>query len=195
MLLCRRLHLVTSLTRCPRRHLFYRTRFRVMWLFRRLSMVPIPYPWMLLRRRPHPVPCLSMSLRRWVLAQLPRFLLIRLCRHLYAVWCHMMLPHNYRSRSSSLAALTRSVLWTAKTLFVSPGHQCRVHMLYFSHRQDSNSQSLPPSLLLIRTCSLHMVRMLTVLPAMPSSRLSVPLKWEHTLYAQLPAPKGVPVPP
>ena len=68
-------------------------------------------------------------------------------------------------------------------------------MLYFSHRQDSNSQPLPLSLLLIRTCSLHMVRMLTVLPAMPSSRLSVPLKWEHTLYAQLPAPKGVPVPP
>ena len=56
MPLCRRLHLVTSLTRCPRRRLFNRTRFRVMWLSRRLSMVPIPYPWMLLRRRPHPVP-------------------------------------------------------------------------------------------------------------------------------------------
>ena len=191
MSLCRRLHLVTSLTRCPRRRLFNRTRFRVMWPFRRLSMVPIPYPWMLLRRRPHPVPCLSMSLRRWVLAQLPRFLLIRLCRLLYAVWCNMMLPHNYRSRSSSLAVFTRTVLWTAKTLFVSLRHQCRVHMLYLSHRLDSNSQSLPLSLLLIRTCSL----MLTVLPAMPSSRLSVPLKWEHTLYAQLPAPKGVPVPP
>ena len=67
MPLCRRLHLVTSLTRCPRRRLFNRTRFRVMWPFRRLSMVPIPYPWMLLRRRPHPVPCLSMSLRRLVL--------------------------------------------------------------------------------------------------------------------------------
>ena len=50
-------------------------------------------------RRPHPVPCLSMSLRRWVLAQLPRFLLICLCRLLYAVRCYMMLPHNYRSRS------------------------------------------------------------------------------------------------
>ena len=36
-------------------------------------MVLIPYPWMLLRRRPHPVLCLSMSLRRWVLAQLSRF--------------------------------------------------------------------------------------------------------------------------
>ena len=73
MPLCRRLHLVTSLTRCPRRRLFNMTRFRVMWPFRRLSMVLIPYPWMLLRRRPHPVPCLSMSLRRWVLAQLPSF--------------------------------------------------------------------------------------------------------------------------
>ena len=191
MPLCRRLHLVTSLTRCPRRRLVNRTRFRVMWQFRRLSMVPIPYPWMLLRRRPHPVPCLSMSLRRWVLAQLPRFLLIRLCRLLYAVWCNMMLSDNYRSRSSSLAAFTRTALWTAKTLFVSLRHQCRVHMLYLSHRLDSNSQSLPLSLLLIRTCS----PTLTVLPAMPSSRLSVPLKWEHTLYAQLPAPKGVLVPP
>ena len=195
MLLCRRLHLVTSPTRCPRRRLINRTRFRVMWLFRRLSMVPIPYPWMLLRRRPHPVPCLSMSLRRWVLAQLPRFLLIRLCRLLHAVRCYMMPPHNYRSRSSSLAVFTRTVLWTAETLLVSPRHQCKVYMPYFSHRQDSNSQPLSLSLLLIRTCSLHMVRMLTVLPAMPSSRLSVPLKWEHTLYAQLPAPKGVPVPP
>ena len=98
MLLCRRLHLVTSLTRCPRRRLFNRTCSRVMWPFRRFFMVLIPYPWMLLRRRPHPVACLSMSLRRWVLAQLPRFLLIRLCRLLYAVWCNMMLPHNYRSR-------------------------------------------------------------------------------------------------
>ena len=41
MPLCRRLHLVTSLTRCPRRRLFNWTRFRVMWPFRRLSMVPI----------------------------------------------------------------------------------------------------------------------------------------------------------
>ena len=50
-------------------------------------------------------------------------------------------------------------------------------MPYFSHRQDSNSQSLPLSLLLIRTCSLT----LTVLPAILSSRLSVSLKWETHL--------------
>ena len=110
---------------------------------------------------------------------------IRLCRLLYAVWCNMMLPHNCRSRSSSLAVFTRTVLWTAKTLFVSLRHQCRVHMLCCSHRLDSNSQSFPLSLLLIRTCS----PTLTALLAIPSSRLSVPLTWEHTLYAQLPAPK------
>ena len=97
MSLCKRLHLVMSLTRCPRRRLFNRTCFRVMWPFRRLSMGLTPYPWTLLRRRPHPVPCLSMSLRRWVLAQLPRFLLIRLCRLQYAVWCNRMLPHNYHT--------------------------------------------------------------------------------------------------
>ena len=70
-------------------------------------------------------------------------------------------------------------------------YQCRVHMFYLSHRLDLNSQSLPLSLLLIRTCS----PTLTALPAIPSSRLSVPLMWEHTLYPQLSAPKGVPVPP
>ena len=125
MLLCRRLHLVTSPRRCPRRRLINRTRFRVMWQFRRLSTVPIPYPWMLPCRRPHPVPCLSMSLRRWVLAQLPRFLLICLCRLLYAVRCYMMLPHNYRSRSSSLAVFTRTVLGPPKLCSSVPATNAR----------------------------------------------------------------------
>ena len=97
MPLCRRLHLVTSLTRCPRRRLFNRTPFRVMWPSRRFSMVPLPYHWMLLRRRPHPALRLSMSLRRWVLAQLPRFLLIRLCRFLHIVLYYLTLPHNSTS--------------------------------------------------------------------------------------------------
>ena len=61
-----------------------------------------------------------------------------------------MLPHNYRSRSSALAAFTRTVLWTAKTLFFSLRHQCRVHMFYLSHRLDSHSQSLSPE---IAACS------------------------------------------
>ena len=166
-----------------------------MWQCRRLPTVPISYPWMLPRRRLHPVPRPSMSPRRWVLAQLLRLLLICLCRLLYAVRCYMMLPHNYRSRSSSLTVFTRTVLWTAKTLFVSLRHQCKVHMPCCSHRQDSNSQPRLPSLPLTLTCLLHMVRMLTVFPAIPSSRLSVPPLWEHTLYAQLPAPKEVLVPP
>ena len=84
-LLCRRLHLATSLRMCLRRRLIIQTRFRAMWPFRRLSLVPLPYHWMLLRRRSHPALCLSMSLRRWVLAQLPRFLLMRLCRILHIV--------------------------------------------------------------------------------------------------------------
>ena len=40
MLLCRRLHLVTSPRRCLRRRLIHWTRFCVMWPFKRLSMVP-----------------------------------------------------------------------------------------------------------------------------------------------------------
>ena len=69
MLLCRQTHLVTSFRMCPRRRLINRTpRFRLMWQCRRLPTVSISYPWMLPCRRPHPVLCLSMSLRRWVLA-------------------------------------------------------------------------------------------------------------------------------
>ena len=103
----------------------------------------------------------------------------------------MLAQPSWTNPSSSLAVFTRTVLWTAKTMFFSFRHQCRVHMFYLSHRLDSHSQSLPLSLLLIRTCSPTLAALL----AIPSSRLSVPLMWEHTLYAQLPAPKGVPVPP
>ena len=98
-----------------------------------ISSLVLPY------RRPHKVLRLSTSLHRWVLAQFPRFLLIFLCRLLYAVRCYMMLPYNYRSRSSSLAVFTQTVLWTAKTLFVSPRHQYKVLVPCCSHRQDSNS--------------------------------------------------------
>ena len=72
-LLCRRLHLTTPLRMCLRRRLFIQTRFRAIWPFRRLSLVPLPFRWMLLRRRSHPALCLSMSLHRWVLAQLSSF--------------------------------------------------------------------------------------------------------------------------
>ena len=174
----------------PRRRFSLSPRYLLMWQCRRFSTVSVPHPWTLPCRRSHTVSFLRTFLRRWVFVQLSHFLLIRQCRLLYAVWCNMMLPHNLTSRSSSLAVFTRTVLWTAKTLFVSLRHQCRIHMCYLCHRLDSSSQSLPLSLLLIRNCS----PMLAALPAIPSSRLSVPHTWEHTLYAQPPAPRGVPVP-
>ena len=62
-----------------------------------------------------------------------------------------------------------------QNLFVSLRHQCRIQMVYLNHRLDLNSQSLPLSLLLIRTCS----PMLAALPAIPSCRLSVPHMWKH----------------
>ena len=188
MPLCRRLHLVTSPTRCPRRRLFQQDTLSCDVAVQTSFYGARSHPWTLPCRRSHTVLLPRTFLRSLVLAQLPRFLLIRLCRLLYAVRCFMMLPHNYRSRSSSLAAFTRSALWTAKTLFVNPRQQCRVHMLYLSHRQDSNSQPLLLSLLLTRTCSLHMGAYGNSSPSHASSCLSVPLKWEHTLYAQLPAP-------
>ena len=91
----------------------------------------------------------SVSARFYAVWFLPSFLvfqLVRQCRLLSAVWCNMMLPHNSSSRSSSLAAYTRTALWTAKTLFVNFRHQCRIHMCYLRHRPVSNSQSPSPEL-------------------------------------------------
>ena len=119
----------------------------------------------------------------------------RLFRLLYAVMCYTMLPHNYRSRSSLLDVSTRTIPWTAKTSFVSPRHQYKVHVPCCSRRQDSNSQPRLLILLLTLTCLPHMVRLPSAFPVMPCSRLSVPPMWEHTLYAQLLAPKEVLVPP
>ena len=154
------------------------------------SFLAVPHPWTPLCRRSHTVLFPKMFLRSLVLVQLPRFQLMRQCRLLRAVWCNLMLPHNSTSRSSSLAGFSQTILWIVDILFVSLRHQSRIHMSYLSHRLDLNSQSLPLSLLLIRTCS----PTLTALPAIPSSRLSVPLMSEHTLYAQPPAPRGVQVP-
>ena len=80
-----------------------------------------------------------------------------LFRLLYAAMRHTMLPHNYRSRSSLLDVSTRTIPWTAKTLFVSPRHQYKVHVPCCSRRQDSNSQPHLLILLLALTCLLHMV--------------------------------------
>ena len=140
MLPCRRLHLVTPFRMCPRRLLINRfPRYFLMWQCRRFFTVSTSHLWMLPYKRPHKVLRLSTSLHRLVLAQLPRFLLIFLFRLLYAVWCYTMLPYNYRSRSSLLAVFSRTILWTAKTLFVSSRHQYKVYVPCCSHRQDSNS--------------------------------------------------------
>ena len=50
---------------------------------------------------------------------------------------------------------------------------------------DSNSQPRLLSLPLTLTCLLHMVRLLTVFPAMPSSRLPAPPLWEPTIVLVL----------
>ena len=43
-----------------------------------------------------------------------RYLLTQLCRHLYAVLCHTILTHNYRSRSSSLVVSSLTILLTVR---------------------------------------------------------------------------------
>ena len=98
--------------------------------------------WMLLRRRPHPALCLSMSRRRWVLAQLPLFLLIRLCRLLHIVLYYLTRPHNSTSLSSSLAGFTQTNLLIVGILFVSPRHQYWAHMWHLYRRLDLNNQPL-----------------------------------------------------
>ena len=156
-LLCRRPHLVTSLRMCPRRRLISRSpRYLLTWQCRRLPTVLTPHLWMLPCRRSHTVLFLRTFLRRWVLAQLPRVLLTCLSRLPYAVRCYTMLPYNYRSRSSLLAVSSRTILWTAKTLFVSPCHQYKVHVPCCSHRQDSNSSlRLQVSLLVLHLYTTH----------------------------------------
>ena len=117
-----------------RRRLINRTpRFLSMWQCRRLPTVSTSYPWMLPCRRPQPVLCLSMSLHRWALAELPRFLLMCLFRLPYAVRCYTTWLFSYRSRSSLLAASSRTILWTAKTLFDSPRHQLKTILAVTYH--------------------------------------------------------------
>ena len=202
MQLCRRLHLVTPFRMCPRRLLINRSpRYLSMWQCRRLPTVSTSHLWMLPYRRPHKVLRLSTSLHRWVLAQFPRFLLIFLFRLPYAVWCYTMFPHNYRSRSSLLAVLSRTIL----CLFVSLRHQCRVHMFYFSHRLDSNSSPRLLVSLLGLTCTLHMAHLLQLhlhelgyvqlLQLRLHSSLLVPPMWDHSIYVQPLQAREVPVLP
>ena len=44
-----------------------------------------------------------------------------------------VLPHNYRSRSSLLDVSSLTILWTAKTLIVSPRHQYKTILAVTHH--------------------------------------------------------------
>ena len=93
--LCRPPHHVKSLRMLPpRRRTSLSPRYLLTWQCRRFSTVSVPHPWTLPCRRSHTVLFPRTFLRSLVLAQLPRFQLIRQCRLLCAVWCNMMLPHN-----------------------------------------------------------------------------------------------------
>ena len=62
MLLCRRLHLVTSLRMCPRRRLISRSpRYLLTWQCRRFSTVSVPHPWAAVQTIPHSTPSLNVS--------------------------------------------------------------------------------------------------------------------------------------
>ena len=76
----------------PRLQISLAPRYLLTWQCRRLSAVYVPHPWMVLCRRSHTVLFLRTFLRRWVLAQLPRFLLMCLFRLLYAVLCYTIFP-------------------------------------------------------------------------------------------------------
>ena len=148
-----------------------------------------PHLWTLPCRRSHTVLFLRTFLRRWVLAQLPRFLLTCLFMLLCAVLYCTILPHNYRSRSSFLDVSSRTIL-----LIVSARHRHKAilvvsHSLHFltllrlalsavpaltvtitsapwphvsccSHRRVSNSMPRLQVSLLMPTCAPHMAYLL-----------------------------------
>ena len=194
MLLCRRLHLVTSLRRCPRRRLFNRTCFRVMWPFRRLSMVPIPYPWDAAAQTTSP-----STLSQHVSTQMG-------------------------SRSASSFSVDTSVQTPIRCVVLHdaatqlPLTEFFIGCIYSNSpldRQNSVRQSTPPMqgshALLQPPPGLEQPapppelaaysHLLTTHGASANSSSShaqqspvSTTQVEHTLYAQLPAPKGVPVP-
>ena len=117
-LLCRPpRHVVFLMTLPLRRRISLVHRYPMMLLSRRLPAVRVPHSWMLRCRRHHTVLFPGTFLRSLVLAQLPRFQLMRQCRLLHIVLCYMTQPHNLTSRSSSLAGFSQTVLWIAVTPF------------------------------------------------------------------------------
>ena len=72
------------------------------------------------------------------------FLLTQLCRRLYAVFCHTILPHNYRLRSSLLdpSESSTGVLWDFETFVAWMCLSCRHNRHVI---QDLVSQGLQKS--------------------------------------------------
>ena len=160
-----------------------------------------------------------------VLDQSPRYILMRLCRRLYTESQLMMLPHSYRSRSSSSGVSPPMTLWTVKlrhqhiAMLVAPHRHnlltllrfaapavpamlatvtstLRPHMSYWSHHRVSSSMPVSTP---------HMVYLLKrhwcdlvcvhLSQSCPRSHMSVPPKREHILCAQLQPAREVQVPP
>ena len=94
---------------------------------------------MLLRRRPHPALRLSTSLRRWVLAQLPRFLLIRLCRFLHLVLYYLTLP-QLDLTEFLIGWINSDQPLDRRHLFCQSRHQYWAHIWHLYRRLDLNNQ-------------------------------------------------------
>ena len=164
-------------------------RYLLTWQCRRFSTVSVHHPWTLPCRRSHTVLFLRKFLRRWVLAQLPRFLLTWLFRLLYAVLYYTILPHNYRPRSSlldvsfrtillivraryrhkailvvshrlNLLTLLRLALSAIPALTVTITSALWLHVSCCSHHRVSNSMPRLQVSLLMPTCAPHMAYLL-----------------------------------
>ena len=183
---------------CLRRRVIGQSpRYLLTWQCRRLSTASSSYLWMPLCRRSHTVLPLRTYLRRWVLVQPPRSLLTRLCRLLYAVLYYTILPHNYRSRSSSSDVSSLTILLTVKArhrrnaILVVPHRLNLLTLLRLgvsavpvltetsccSHHRVSNSMPRLQVSIRMPTCAPHMENLLKAAPLRPClcSAISVTL--------------------
>ena len=183
-----------------------------------------PHLWMPPRRLFHTSLSLRTFLRRWVLTQLPRFLLTCLFRLLYAVLYYTILPHNNRSRSSLLDVSSRTILLIVrdrhrhKAILVVPHRLNLLTLLQLAVSavldRDDHVRTMAPRVLLQPPPGLEQFAHLQVSLLMhllkrhrcdpvyvhlSQSRLhshrSVPPKWEHILCAQRLPAREVLVPP
>ena len=137
------------------------------WQCRRLSTVSTPHLWTLPFRRSHTVLFLRTFLRRWVLAQLPRFSVgvfvqtpIR-STVLHDVSTQLPLTEFFIGCIFSNDPLDRQ-----KPRSSAPRHQYKVHVPCCSRRQDSNSSPRSLILLLVLICTLRMAHLLSAISVM-----------------------------